>query len=309
MMVAKYDVRYSKDVAELYGSMCPEGLAHIARATREGLLRDEVARALGDKRFNSQGWIMSRGDSVVGFSLVRVDLRGQRAQLSHYLVSPESIGASDALLEEAERFARERGASQVLVSPSSEVYGVALGSAQHFFLLKKRYIGTVLKRVNILMYMDISNYYGEKLASKRRKRHEGEGITYELLSPERLPAFSELPRGNVYGARLAKSAKPNTTEFPVVIACKKAQVVGYGGPFQVGRYGEGEFAWIYVPDDHRGQGIGTVLLHLMCQQLRQRGALFGIGSTRFYNPMQSLFLQAGFQPFMITGTFLAKSLS
>lgn len=270
-----------------------------------------------DVNFDPRGLSVAVADGqVIGFSLAICrklplsggDLEPERGWITAFGVVPQwrGKGVGSALLEAGERFVRELGRKEVLVSPYApnyiwpgvdpEAYGAALR------LLEGRGYQTLYTAV--AMDKRIVGFEVPPEVEELQARREREGYSIGPLTPEYVHetlAFASDAFNPDWGRAIREAIKAGIPFQQCLIATNRERRVvgfalfgGYDGILE-------RFGPFGVDPSERGKGLGTILLYRSLEAMRARGAHSAwFLWTGERTAAGQLYLKAGFE---ITRTF------
>ncbi len=276
-------------------------------------------RTFGNDQFEKDGgFVALAGGKLVGVAIgVTVDTETNRiGYLSLLAVVPKmrNRGTGSALLKRVETYFKKRCVSDIKTSyvgnPVSFLTGTDCSSPGYSFLANRGF--GAYGEMSGGLYM-IKRSRGRNLTGDVRqfiKQNREKGIEFGLCSElhrASLQRFMQNHSPPSWRDAVSNALCGCEPPYPVVVATKKTQVIGFAGPISVGAFGRGIFTGISVNDKFRRRKIGRSLFALLCHELEKSGASFIPLWTNFENPAQKIYLEAGFHvsyPFL----FLTKHL-
>ncbi len=241
-----------------------------------------IRRVLLDENRSPESLLVAEAEGeIAGFALALflrhpTGLLEKRGFITAFGVAPEwrRRGIATALFDEAEKWLRERGRTEIAVAPYPPNYFIPgvdkanYGAAISF--LERRGYTEFAEAIG--MDALIGQFrWSDELVEKERRLAEA-GITIRALRVERLAAFLEfmeetMPGDWVEAAReLLRRSGDSAGEFDrVQIATDRGKIVGYC------QFDGEHFGPFGVADSHQGKGIGSVLLARTLLQMRKRG--------------------------------------
>jgi mycothiol synthase len=265
-------------------------LEGVLEALSNALTADPISRSLFvrkvllDPNFDSAGApVALHGERVVGFGLSivrRVPLEDApsdagRGYITLLGVAPDAQkrGVGTALLDQMERYLRERGCTTSLISPYAPNYftpGVdvsAYAPALDFF--QKRGYAEVYRP--IAMDANLLNLKTPLWVQEKEVTLKSEGVTIEPYRAELIPALQRFLRAEFVGdwQRFAREAilriEQGDPPQRVWLAHTDSEVFGFS------HYENERFGPIGVAQSQRGRGIGQALLYRTLHAMRAQG--------------------------------------
>jgi len=283
-----------------------------------------VRQVLCDPNFDPNGLILAvAGGQIAGFALAirrltplwGMALDQEQGWITALGVDPEfqRMGIGKRLMDHAERFLKEAGASKASISPYAPNYfwpGVdrdAYPAAYHFLTGR----GYTSAYQAVAMDKNLVRYTVPGDVRETMHMREAEGYSFPRLTSDRiyeLVQFAAIHFNPDWGRAIREAVAHGVPwdQFHLSID-PNGEIVGFAMHGGYGGAAE-RFGPFGVAESQRGKGLGKVLLHRTLEEMRQKG-LHGVWFlwTGEETPAGRLYLQAGFE---ITRTFdiLTKSL-
>jgi hypothetical protein len=312
MMLRLYTDEDWQPAAELFATTFGYRCRSIATPTRQGLMRD-LLQEWNTRHPESDAWVAVESGAIVGFISAHLANDGAGI-ISCPVCHPDGDGVFCELIEMAERFLRERGATNASVAGLSKEYGVAFGTDLHTSLLNNGYETCDVSGIEYVLEIDLGQLSGSPMLQEYRSCNEGEGYVFEFLREEHVGSLKEFaPEWSLRGLEAPFATDP--VQFPLAICRKDDTVIGYCGTCRLpNKYGQAGWSFILLRDieaeecPHAGRGIGAVLLFMANQWLKERGAKFQTLVTGVGNRTQRLYRKAGYRYCFVQAKDIRKSL-
>lgn len=242
-------------------------------------------QVLLDANFDPDGLIVAEQDGQLSgavYVLTRklpmagIELERDTAWITFFMVDPEKgrQGIGHGLMELAERYAIEQGASQLLFSSYAPNYflpGIdeAAYPAAYAFLQKEGYRRQYSP---VAMHRDLLDYIYPSAVSGLKKQREAEGYTF---GPAAYGDFPELIRfanqqfNPDWGRAIREGILQGLDPSQVLAAKNGDRIAGFAmfGGYEGIRERFGPFG---VDENEQGKGLGKILLHDTLHAMKQR---------------------------------------
>ncbi len=283
-------------VAELLNSVFSHLPPPIRQAAQVGYIRDGLLERT-DGATVSKAWVSEQHKVVRGFISAHVD-RSRRGIVTTPVCQDILSDTGQELLNAAEGFLRESGAASAHFDGVCREYRVPIGGPIHMHLLNRGY-DNLSTQVALMMWLDLARVPDPSVVGTPR-RNESEGLIFEFLTPRYGDSLKELGHGWALGPGEARSE-----EYPCAICRDGDTVIGFCGRCSIRkRYSPGctigEWTFVFVKEElgdekYRRRGIGSALVHMANQWLRDNGATYHLLATDIDNPAMKIYRQAGYK--------------
>ncbi|MFD1030136.1 GNAT family N-acetyltransferase [Metaplanococcus flavidus] len=242
-------------------------------------------QVLLDANFDPEGLIVAEQDGeLIGaiYALTRklpmagIELERDTAWITFFMVDPENgrQGIVHGLMEQAEQYAKQQGAVQILFSSYAPNYflpGIdeTAYPAAYTFLLKEGY-----RRQSspVAMHRDLLDYSYTPAVSELKKQREAEGYSFGPASHGDFPELIRFANEHFnpdWGRAIREGILQGLDPEQVLAAKNGDRIVGFAmfGGYEGIRERFGPFG---VDEHEKGKGLGKILLHDTLHAMKQR---------------------------------------
>lgn len=264
-------------VIALWNKCCTKDQIQVETFRRQALYDDNYDETLS--------WLACEKDQLLGFIMatkrkfpyMEKGLESNRGWINVLFVAPESrrnkVGSM--LLKQAEQALAERGASEITLGAYSPNYFFPGIDEQHYaeaalFFLKHHY---QRKEMHYSMGMELSNYKIPENIRKKQTDLEKEGfrfIKFEGSYSLELLNFLRDEFGGGWKRNALIAMRTHRAEDTILLVLNpQGKVIGFC--MRAIDENPERFGPIGIAADYRNHGIGSVLLHLQCQSMKEKG--------------------------------------
>jgi ribosomal protein S18 acetylase RimI-like enzyme len=172
--------------------------------------------------------------------------------------------------------------------------GVPLSGSDYDLYLKNGYHSHSIQDT---YYLDLNDFEMKLEVIEQIEKNKLDGIEialYDSKKHTKIEEFADEIKASHWKDVILENLRlPNP--FPLLVALKNNQVIGFTGPLRVEESKRGFFAGIGVLDTERGKKIGKTLFFSLCQTLKAMGSSYMTLYTGRDNPAKYIYLSAGFK--------------
>ena len=234
------------------------------------------------------------------------------AYLHTFFVKKENRrqGIGSALLNEVEKFAKEKGRSSVRFVfvgqinwpwyiPNTDHHmhpGMPCVRINSDFYIFLYHHGYYVNSIHEGFHLPLSEYEMPKAVVEKMEENAKRGLVVEVYDPAKhygIDEFCEVINNPGFAASIKNNLK-RETPYPFLVASNNGKVVGWTGAMYVEPSGRGHLDGIVVDPNERKSGLGKGLFCNLCKYLKEIGASYMTFFTGLDNPARFIYLGAGF---------------